>query len=212
MFGETLRTVHGEGNVSSEVTFNFTSAIRYNKSLLVKGKVLNESMYGCPDEGWACPGTESRKKMVNNCGCPYTAWVQCALKQTSTRKQQADFIMCWDGQDLSGQVQMNKSLEAAASTCSTKLGLDWARVRACNFDYSGERAELLFAAANRFMEKWPEFTPMDGIFSVPHVLIGKNSKDMEEIEIDRNSSDLERINAKFCSLGVQTGTCGDIVV
>jgi hypothetical protein len=196
------------GNVSSEVTFNFTSAIRYNKSLLVDGTVVNESMFACPDEGWACPGTNENASVYVTCGCPYTAWVQCALKQTTTQKQQVDFITCWDDQGLHDKKQTNKSLEAAASNCSGQLGLDWDTVRACDVDYSGERAELLFAAATRFMEKWPEYTPMDGPFHVPHVLIGESLSDAEDMEIDLNSTDISSFNDKLCSLEVETGSCG----
>jgi len=204
--------VYDEGSVASEVTFNFTSAIRYNKSLLVDGTVVNESMFACPDEGWACPGTENASVYVT-CGCPYTAWAQCALKQISNQTMQVGFITCWDDQGLKDKKQTNKSLEAAAKNCSDQLGLaNWDDIRACNVDYSGERAELLFSAATRFMEKWPEYTAMDGPFHVPHVLIGKSLSDNEDVDIFSNSTDLGRINKKLCSLEVSTGTCGTLLV
>lgn len=200
--------MYDEGSVGAEVTFNFTNAIRYNASLLVDGAVVNENMYECPDEGWACPGTSDDASVYVTCGCPYTAWAQCALKRTATQQQQVDFITCWDDQGLRDKKQTNASLEAAASNCSKQLDLDWDAIKACDVDYSGERAELLFAAASRFMAKWPEYAIMGGRFNVPHVLIGADPSDMEDMEIDLNSTDIQRFNEKLCSLEVETGSCG----
>lgn len=197
------------------MTFNFTSAIRYNASLLENGTVASEDMYACPDEGWVCPGTENETVYVT-CGCPYTAWVQCALDQIGEGEQQQQkqvtFITCWDDQGLADQKQTNATLEAAASTCSRQIGVDWDAVQACNSDYTGKRADLLFAAANRFMGKWPEFTNMDGPFHVPHVLIGKNQSDMQDMNVDINSTDIQVFNEKLCSLDVVTGTCSQTIV
>lgn len=198
--------------MAAEVTFNFTSAIRYNTSLLVDGTVVDETMLGCPDEGWACPGTNENASVYVTCGCPYTAWVQCALKQTKSQQEQVDFITCWDDQGLHDKKQTNKSLEAAASNCSSQVDLDWEVVQACNVDYSGERAELLFAAATRFMEKWPEYTKMGGPFHVPHVLIGENQGATQDMDVDLNSTDILNFNKKLCSLDVQTGSCGSAIV
>lgn len=191
------------------MTFNFTSAIRYNESLLENGTVTSEDMYACPDEGWACPGTNENASVYVTCGCPYTAWVQCGLDQISEEdnQKQLKFIVCWDDQGLHDKKQTNATLEAAAQNCSTQLGLEWDAVKTCNEDYSGKRAELLFAASNRFMGKWPEFLDMEGPFHVPHVLIGPDQSHMQDYEADLNSTDIENINEMLCALDVVTGTC-----
>jgi len=184
------------------VTFNFTNAIRYNASLLVDGHVVDENAYACPDEGFACPGTGPSGDPYVTCGCPYTAWAQCALKQAASSFSTVRFITCWDDQGLAGQVQTNATLEAAASTCAGLASIDFDAVKTCNEDYDGERAALLFSAANRFMAKWPEYTNMNGPFHVPHVLIGANLNAMEDIVTNPNP-----INWKLCILDVQTGLC-----
>lgn len=205
MFGANLSTIYAEGAVSTEVEFNFTSAIRYDPSLLVDGAVVNETVYDCPDEGEACPGTNltADPQVYVTCGCPYTAWAQCALKQATDQTQMVDFITCWD--DHGTGTQTNATLEAAASDCSAAAGFDFAPVKTCNEDYSGERAQLLFAAANRFMAKWPEYAPMDGHFHVPHVLIG--APDTSQGDKTDMDTDIPSLNSALCSLDVQTGTC-----
>lgn len=220
-----MKEVYDEDCVSSQVIFNLTSAIRYNASLLENGTVTNESMYGCPDEGWVCPGTNENATVYVTCGCPYTAWVQCALDQIGEGEQQQDewvqqqkqvtFISCWDEQNLADHKTTNATLEAAASNCSQQIDIDvdFDAVKACNSDYSGKRAELLFAAANRFMGKWPEWSIMGGHFNVPHVLIGKNQSSMQEFpEPFYNSKDIVVYNEKLCSLDVNTGTCGQQII
>lgn len=204
--------IYDEGCVASQVTFNFTNAIRYNESLLVDGAVANEDMYACPDEGWACPGTSEDASVYVTCGCPYTAWVQCALDQISEGDEQQQkhvtFITCWDDQGLKDKKQSNETLQAAAANCSDQIGVDWSAVQACNGDYQGKRAQLLFAAANRFMGKWPEYTAMAGPFHVPHVLIGQDQSHMQ----DMDDTDIGALNAKLCSLSVDTGNCTQTIV
>lgn len=201
------------------MTFNFTAAIRYNESLLVDGTVANEDAYACPDEGWACPGTSEDGSVYVTCGCPYTAWIECAFDQIDETEQQAlqqkqeTFITCWDDQGLKDKKQSNETLEAAASTCSTETGLPWSAVKTCWTDYSGKRAELLFAASNRFMGKWPQYKSMDGPFHVPHVLVGKDQSNMQDIDPQLNSTvDIPAFNEVLCSLNVDTGTCPQATV
>lgn len=213
-----MEQLYAEKCVASEVIFNFTSAIRYDASLLVDGAVADETMYGCPDEGWACPGTNDDASVYVTCGCPYTAWMQCALTQIDEgderrQEKQVTFITCWDDQDLRDKKQTNETLEAAASICSQSIGVDWDAVQACNSDYSGQRAETLFAAANRYMGKWPQNQDMRGPFHVPHVLIGNSQTDMTDMDVELDSTiDLPVFNDLLCSFGVQTGTCAQTTI
>jgi len=213
-----VEELYNEECVALQVIFNFTSAIRYNKSLLVDGAVVDETMYGCPDEGWACPGTNDDGSVYVTCGCPYTAWFQCALTQIEEgdqrrQEKQVTFIACWDDQGLADKKQTNETLEAAASTCSQKIGVDWDAVQACNGDYAGKRAELLFAAASRYMDKWPENRDMGGRFDVPHVLIGNIQSDMTDMDVEINSKlDIPAFNDLLCSFNVQTGTCAQTII
>lgn len=211
-----MKTISEEGSVNSEVYWNFTSAIRYNESLLVNGTVTSEGMYECPDERWACPGTNANGSVSVTCGCPYTAWALCALEQATSQQQQVRFITCWDEQGLASRKQTNASMEAAASNCSAIVHLNWDSVYACNMDYSGERAELLFAAAHRFMQKWPEFAPVGGHFHVPHVLVGKEQSTIEDMDIQASLTpgmkDVPILNEKLCALDVHTGSCAKTLV
>lgn len=206
-----MKTLLDHPGISADVIFNLTSAIRYNKSLLVHGKVVNESMYGCPDEGWACPGTNKNASVYVTCGCPYTAWVECALSQKDmTMQQRVDFVGCWDEQGLEDKKQDNTTLEAAAANCSTLGDVNFPAVKSCWNDFEGQRADLLFVAANTFMEKWPENVNMDGPFHVPHVLIGTVGDQMEDMQVDSDAHpinatlDIPRFLDQICSLGLKS--------
>jgi len=202
-----VKTIFAEQNVAADLTFNFTSAIRYNKSLLVDGTIVDETFYECPDEGWACKGTNDDASVYVTCGCPYSAWVACAMDKTATVNQQVNFIACWDDTGMHSQKQNDTTLEGFAHDCSIQSSLDWSAVKECH-DTPKTRADLLWDAANRFMDKWPEFAVMGGHFHVPHVLIGADlstAEDMENINID--ASDIPYFNKKICSLGVDMTVC-----
>lgn len=202
-----MKTVFVEEHVAIDLTFEFTSAIRYNKTFLVNGTIANDTMYSCPDEGFACPGTTMDGDNVTNyetCGCPYTAWVECALNKTVTQNQKVNFVTCWDDQTIADKVQNATTLEAFARTCSAEASLDWSTVQDCH--NSEQKSKLLWMAANKFMDKWPQYTVMGGPFHVPHVLIGNGDmEDMEEISLD--STDFAYFNQKICSLGVEMPAC-----
>lgn len=222
-----MKTLLDEPGISDfPVHFRTTSAIRYNKSLLVHGKVADESMYACPDEGWACPGTNANGSIYVTCGCPYTAWVECGLEALTSWEDKVDFIACWDEQGLEDKKQDNTTMEAAAKNCSEAIGRNFSNVKTCWNDFEGRRADLLFAAANRFMEKWPEFVNMSGPFHVPHVLMGTctdlssdnaschGSSEMEDMQEDSDAHpinatlDIPRFLVKLCSLGVKSACAG----
>lgn len=193
------------------MTFEFTSAIRYDPQDLVDGHIANDTMYRCPDEGFACPGTSMDGDNVTNyddsCGCPYTAWVECAMNNTLSQNQKVNFVACWDEASITDKLQNETTLSAMVESCALEASIDFAKVQAC---HTGEqKSDLLWSAANKFMTKWPEFAKMGGPFHVPHVLIGSaDGNDMEDMEdINLNGSDFSYFNTKICSLGVKMAAC-----
>lgn len=183
------------------------AAIRYNESLLVNGTIANDTMYDCPDEGFACPGTTEGGEVYVTCGCPYTAWVECAFSKAEKLKQKVDFLTCWDDTTTSDELQNASTLQGFAEDCAGKAGIGFKDVQACHD--GSEKSDLLWKAANDFMDTWPENKPMGGPFHVPHVLIGsgENRSKWEDMNIDLNSTDIIVINKKLCDLGVALPNC-----
>jgi len=196
--------------VSADVLFEFSSAIRYDPQYLVDGQIANDTMFRCPDEGFACPGTTIVGGDVTNyddsCGCPYTAWVECALNKTVLQNQKVNFVSCWDEASISDKIQTETTLEAIVKDCATEASIDFAEVQAC---HSGQmKSDLLWSAANKFMKKWPNNTVMGGPFHVPHVLIGSiDGNDIEDMDPRLDSSDIPYFNGHLCSLGVKLPAC-----
>lgn len=194
------------------MTFELTSAIRYDPQLLVDGKIANDSMYQCPDEGFACPGTHKVKGkwiVQDDCGCPFTAWVECAMNNTVSEKQKVNFLACWDEATIADKLQNETTLSAIVQDCSTAASIAFKDVQTCHS--SQLQSDLLWSAANKFMTKWPNFTVMGGHFQVPHVLIGDiDGSDVEDMvymePLTLNASDIARLNDKLCELRVE-GVC-----
>lgn len=175
------------------------------------GKIANDTMYQCPDEGFACPGTVMDGDKVvtydDSCGCPYTEWVECAMNKAQSQNQKVNFMSCWDDSTISDKVQNATTLEAFAQTCSITASLVWDDVKKCHD--GDEKSQLLWAAANDFMDTWVNNTKMGGPFHVPHVLIGKGSSvsDLEDLEPRLNPTDYAMFNKALCNLGVEMPAC-----
>jgi len=182
--------------VSSQVKFHFTSAIRYNVSLLVNKTVANQSMYDCPDET----------------GCEYTAWVECAMNKTSTQSQKMAFLTCWDETTDAETPQNETSLEAFAERCAHAACINTSMVKDCHGGH--QKMDLLWQAANKFMNKWPQFTKIGGPFHVPHVLIGKagsTQADLTDWSPGLNISDVAQLNQQLCELKAGLPLCSVMV-
>lgn len=198
-------------NVAVDVAFEFTSAIRYDPQYLVDSHIANDTMYRCPDEGFACTGTTMDGDNVTNydssCGCPYTAWVECAMNKTVVQNQKVNFITCWDDASIADKLQNETTLSAITEYCSLEASIDFSEVLAC---HSGDqKSDLLWQAANKFMTKWPNNTVMGGPFHVPHILLGTiDGKDVEDTEEPKyNASDIPYFNNKLCALGIKMPAC-----
>lgn len=190
------------------MVFEFTSAIRYNKSFLVDGHIANDTMYTCPDEGFGCPGTTATNYVT--CGCPFTEWVECAFNYTVNQNQKINFLSCWDDSTIVPEdTPTNASnLQAMAQACAVEASIDWDKVAACHD--GPQKSELLWIAGNKFMDKWPDYSIMGGHYHVPHVLLSSASDvtdvmDMENISLQ--SSDIPYFNARLCSLGLNLPAC-----
>lgn len=164
-------------------------------------------MYQCPDEGFACPGTVMHGDKVitydDSCGCPYTAWVECAFSTAQSQNQKVNFMSCWDDSTISDKLQNHSTLAAFAKTCSLTASLPWKEVVACH--KGSEKSKLLFDAANDFMTTWPNNTAMGGPFHVPHVRIGKGELQVLEPALD--VGDYKMFNDALCGLGVRMPAC-----
>jgi len=197
--------------VANDAIFEFTSAIRYDPTHLVNGSIANNSMYHCPDEGFACPDTtivDGHVSYSDTCGCPYTEWVECALNSSMSQNQKVNFVTCWDDATIADKVQNSSTLESMAQDCAVEASLDWSKVQACHA--GPQKSELLWLAANKFMVKWPNNTKMGGHYNVPHVLItsvsnATDTMDMHEINLE--PADISYFNQRLCSLGVVMPAC-----
>lgn len=206
-----MKTIFCEDNVANDMVVEFTAAIRFDPTYLVDGYIANDTMYACPDEGFACPGTTIVDDNVTNyvtCGCPYTAWVECAMNSSVSQNQKVNFVTCWDDASIADKVQNDSTLEVMAESCAIEASLDWAKVQACHV--GPQKSDLLWLAANKFMNKWPDYTTMGGPYHVPHVLISSvsNATDTEDMEdINLESADITYFNHRLCALGIEMPAC-----
>jgi hypothetical protein len=165
--------VYEADGIADAVDFKFTAAIRGSDASDV-------SNLHCPDE---------------NLGCPYTAWVICAIEGQAVKAdvaQQVKFITCWDDSSL--------PLAKRAETCAQDAGLDFAAVSTCQS--GSEVNSLLSAAATTFMAKWPQYSDLSGPYHVPHVLANGN---------DLDDPSYENIMQNLCSAGISAGACVTLV-
>lgn len=159
--------------IADAVDFKFTAAIRGSDPSDV-------SNLRCPDE---------------DSGCPYTAWVICAIEGKdvkATTQQKVNFIDCWD--------ESSASLSARAQSCAEEAKLDWSAVKTCQS--GSEVNSLLSSAATAFVTKWPQYADMSGPYHVPHVLANG---------VDLDDPSYANIIQNLCSGGISAGACNTLI-
>ncbi len=75
--------VYAAPGIPAAVDFTLNPAIRAGQP----------NVSGCAATTYECPDED--------CGCPYTHWVLCAMRATkTTQKQQVDFLACFDQNNI----------------------------------------------------------------------------------------------------------------
>jgi len=164
--------VYSADGMAASTIFEFTSAIR------------GIPPYECPDED------DGEFK------CGYTVWVECAMNgaqvnfgKKTTVAQQVKFLGCWDNS--------TSTVVSRAKSCAGQSGLDYDAVRACRA--GNESQQLLAAASNKFMTKWPSHASSGTAFQVPHMLVAGTDLDLPIT--------YAAVMAELCATGIAAPPC-----
>jgi len=164
-----LKPLYQTENIADSVDFTFHPAIR------TAGDPTTDHNFQCPDEP---------------IGCPYTKWLSCAWNASpTTQDQQANFLFCWAESTDAPQVK--------AQSCAEEVGIAWDSVSTCGNGDQG--IQLQVAAAQYFMQRFPEWSNVKGPFNVPHVFV--NDQDQY------GSTSYDDLLKALCAVGVDSGSC-----